>query len=598
MKQILLILISLLTFFACTSVEKVNKETTKVERALDPKKAAKAAFIEGSVLELKGQTTEAIKLYTEAYSLDAQPGIAYALSKNYLKINKLGSALGYSKLAVEADHNNVEYLSLLALIYNASNNPDSSEVVYRAVLAIDTANVSAYFNLAQIYESKRPSESLAMYKKIVELVGPEWTVLVRIVDLNERLGNIEGTISTVEELLNLNPADLSLQKVLIDAYIKTKKYDKAIKMIDEALVSFPNDLNLVEFRGMTLVQKGEMKNASIEYLKLVKEKTIPFENKIRVGLSFLADAEKDSVSLFLAKNIFEEINQDTSDWQVKSYLGEIEIRNDNVKDAIKYFEDAANLAEWNPDVWVRMGGLLFDSRKYDETIKFMEQAVQKFPNNFPINLIYGLALSQKNKHEMARDILKRALNLNPNDVTVLGALGYTLNQLKQDEEALVVLNRALKNDPNNLQVLSIAALIHESNKNYVVSDSLYARAMKLDSTNALILNNLAYSWAEREIKLDEALNMAQKAVEAEPKNSSYLDTIGWIYFKLGNYKKAKENIEAAVEIEKDNATLIDHLGDVYFKLGDKKKALTNWKKAFEKDSTKTEIKLKIEKGEL
>ncbi|MEW6652451.1 MAG: tetratricopeptide repeat protein [Bacteroidota bacterium] len=598
MKQILLIIITLLTIAACSSDLKVIKESSQVEKPPDYVKAAKEAFIEGSIFELKGETTEAIKLFTQAYSLDAQPGIAYTLAKNYLKINKLGSALGYSKLAVEADHKNVQYLNLLALIYDASNNPDSSEVVYRTVLSIDSTNVSAYFNLAQIYESKRPSESIALYNKIVELIGPEWTLLVRIVDLNERLGNIEGTISTVEEMLNLNPADLSLQKVLIDAYIKTKNYDKALKLIDEALVSFPNDLNLVEFRGITLAKKGEMKKASIEYLKLVKEKTIPFENKIRVGLSFLTNAEKDSVNLFLAKNIFEEINQDTSDWQVKSYLGEIEIRNDKVKEAIKYFEEAALLAEWNPDVWVRMGGLLFDSRKYDETIKFMEQAVQKFPNNFPINLIYGLALSQKNNHEKAKDILKRALNLNPNDVTVLGALGYTLNQLKQDEEALVVLNRALKNDPHNLQVLSIAALIHESNKNYVVSDSLYSRAMKVDSTNALILNNLAYSWAERGIKLNEALKMAKKAVDAEPKNSSYLDTIGWIYFKLGDYKKAKENIEAAVEIEKNNATLIDHLGDVYFKLGDKRKAMTNWKKAFELDSSKTEIKLKIEKWEL
>lgn len=598
MNRLLIILFTLLTLAACSSSERAVKETTKVIRPLDPQKAAQAVFIEGSVLEMKGQTTEAIKLYTEAYSLDPQPGIAYTLAKNYFKINKLGSALGYSKLAVEGNHKNVEYLSLLGSVYDASNYPDSSEVVYRAILALDTANVNAYFNLAQIYESKRPSEALALYKKVVELIGPEWSVLVRIVDLNERLGNIEGTISTVEELLGLNPTDLSLQKVLIDAYIKTKKFDKALAMIDEALASFPNDLNLVEFKGITLAQKGDMKKASDEYMKLVKDKSIPFENKIRVGLSFMTSAEMDSANLILAKNIFEEINRDTTDWQVKSYLGEIEIRNNNVNEAIKYFQEATQLAEWNPDVWVRMGGLLFDARKYEETIKFMEQAVQKFPNNFPVNLIYGLALSQQNDHVKAKDILKRALNLNPNDANTLGALGYTLNQLKQDEEALIYLNRALRNDPNNLQVLSVTALIHETNKNYALSDSLYARALKVDSTNVLILNNLAYSWADRGINLNEALSMAKKAVEAEPKNSSYLDTIGWIYFKLGDYKKAKENIEAALATEKENATLIDHLGDVYFKLGEKKKALANWKKAFEIDSSKTEIKLKIEKGEL
>lgn len=598
MKQILLLILPVLALVGCSSEKELIKDRANSISIIDPKKAAKAAFIEGSVLELKGQTTEAIKLFSNAYSLDPQPGIAYTLAKNYFKINKLGSALGFSKLAVEGNHKNVDYLILLGSIYDASNYPDSSEVVYRAILSLDSTNVGAYYSLAQIYESKRPSEALALYKKVVDLIGPEWSVLVRIVDLNERLGNIEGTISTVEELLNLNPTDLSLQKVLIDAYIKTKKYDKALKMVDDALASFPNDLNLVEFKGMTLAQKSEMQKASIEYLKLIKDKTIPFENKIRVGLSFLTSAEKDSANLILAKKIFEEINSDTTDWQVKSYLGEIEIRNNNVKEAIVYFEEATKLAEWNPDVWIRMGGLLFDSRKYDETIMFMDQATQKFPNNFPINLIYGLALSQKNNHEKAIDILKRSLNLNPNDANALGAIGYSLNHLKKEEEALVYLNRALRNEPNNLQVLSIIALIHETNKNYALSDSLYSRALKIDSTNVLILNNLAYSWADRGINLDEALSMAKKAVEAEPKNSSYLDTIGWIYFKLGDYKKAKHNIEAAVDMEKDNSTLLDHLGDVYFKLGDKKKAMSNWKKAFEKDSSKIEIKLKIEKGEL
>src|SRR3989339_108609 len=584
MKKAILILLATLALSACSTEEAVVKDQTKVIRPLDLKKAAQAAFIEGSVFELKGQLTDAIKRYTEAYSLDPQPGISYTLTKNYFKINKLGSALGYSKLSVEGDHRNVEYLLLLGSIYDASHFPDSSDVVYRAVLALDSTNITAYFNLAQISEAKRPSEALALYKKVVDIIGPEWTVLVHIVDLNERLGNIDATISTVE--------------VLIDSYIKTKKFDKAILLIDESLASFPDDLNLVEFKGIALVQKGEMKQALGEYMKLVKDKSIPFENKIRVGLSYLSAAEKDSSNLLLAKSVFEQINKDTTDWQVKSYLGEIAIRRNDEAAAIKYFEEATQLAEWNPDVWVRMGGLLFDSRKYKDVIRFMDQAVQKFPNNFPINLIYGLALSQNNDHEKAKEILKRALNLNPKDVNALGALGYTLNQLQQDEEALIVLNKALQYDPNNLQVLSVTALIHETNKNYSLSDSLYAHALKIDSANVLILNNLAYSWADRGIKLQDALKMAKKAIETEPKNSSYLDTIGWIYYKLGDYKKAKESIEEAVKMELENATLVDHLGDVYFKMGDKKKAMSNWKKAFELDGTKLEIKIKIEKGEL
>jgi len=199
---------------------------------------------------------------------------------------------------------------------------------------------------------------------------------------------------------------------------------------------------------------------------------------------------------------------------------------------------------------------------------------------------------------MAEEYLKRALNIKPDDLTALSALGYTLNQLKEDNKALVILDKALSIDPKNLQVISIIALINETRKNYQVSDSLYQKALKIDTANVLIMNNYAYSLAERKIRLQDALSMSKKAVEMEPKNASYLDTIGWVYFQLEDYKHAKTNIEEAIKYESKNATILDHLGDIYFKMKDNSKAVKLWQEAFELDQTKIEIKQKIEKGEL
>jgi tetratricopeptide (TPR) repeat protein len=594
------IIINLLLFLcSCSSdVVKQNSDQVPTYDEQFKKRLAQEAFIDGTILETKGLYNDAIIKFTEAYKFDPQPGISYTLAKNYLKINKLSVALTYAKKAAEQEPENIEYQFLLASTFNSSHLDDSSAFVYDRIIKLDSTNVSAYFNLAQLYEANRPNEAITLYKKILNLIGPEWSVLVRLIEINERLGNVDETIKTVEELITLNPAELNLQKVLVESYIKVKKYDKALKVLDEASPSYPDDINLIEYKGIALAQKGEIKKASEEYLKLIKRKEVNFENKLRIGVSFLVEAEKDSNNIKYARNIFEEMNHDTSDWQVNAYLGEIAFKQKKDSAAVKYFEKATDLAEWNPQVWVRLGGLLFDSRKYDQSIRFMQKAAEKFPNDFTVNLIYGLSLSQKNDHQKAADILRRALNINPNDVTALGALGYTLNQLKKDDEALEILHRALKLDPDNLQVISVTALIHESKKNYLVSDSLYARALKLDSANVLIQNNYAYSLAERGIRLEEALRLSLEAVKNEPKNSSYLDTLGWIYYKLGDFKKAKENIESAIEMEKDNATLVDHLGDVYFKLGNRKKAVELWKKAFSMDESKSELKLKIDKGEL
>ena len=129
-----------------------------------------------------------------------------------------------------------------------------------------------------------------------------------------------------------------------------------------------------------------------------------------------------------------------------------------------------------------------------------------------------------------------------------------------------------------------------------MSDSLYTHAVELDSTNALILNNYAYSLSERGIKLEEALRMSETAVKAEPKNASYLDTIGWIYYMMGNYKKAKGYIEESLKHDSQSATVIDHLGDVLYKMGDKTKALEKWQKAVELEPDNKKFKEKIDKG--
>ena len=596
--KIQLILIVLAAAGCSSSVVKEEPRLSAINKTELNKKLALEKFINGSALELKGQINEAIAEYLDALKFDSSPGIFYALAKNYYRVNKLSSALGYSQKAINKEPDNTEYLMLQASIYTSSHLEDSAAVVFKRVIKLDSVNANAYFGLAQLYENKKPSEAIAMYKKVIELTGPEWNVLVKIADINERLGNISETISTVEELIRLSPSDLNLQKLLIESYLKTKNHKKALENVDQALISYPDDPVLIDLKGRIYVAQSKWKDASDIYMRLIKNPSINYEAKLRIGTSFLGESEKDSVNLDLAKKIFIEMKRDTLDWQVNAYLGEIELKQKNDNAAIEYFKTAAKISEWNAAIWTRLGGILFDARKYDECISYMKTAVDKFPNDLTINLIYGLSLSALNKHQDAKHALEKTLKINPNDVNALSAIGYTYNQMKNDNEAIIYLNRALIYDPKNLQAISVLALIHESRKDFHISDSLYTNALKIDSTNALLLNNFAYSLAERNVRLNEALMMAQKAIKQEAQNSSYLDTIGWIYFRLGDFEKAKLNIQKAVQIETTNATLLDHLGDVYFKLGDKSKAVDYWKKAFNEDSTKTEIKTKIDKGGL
>jgi len=278
------------------------------------------------------------------------------------------------------------------------------------------------------------------------------------------------------------------------------------------------------------------------------------------------------------------------------YLGAIAINEHNDSLAIKNFKQVTKLAKWNNQGWIRLAGIYYDNKKYGEAIKVLNEAIGSFPEDFTMNFILGLSYSQENENMKAKKYLGKAADLNPNNPDALSAYGFILNQTKDDSDAINYLTKALNLKPNDVNILGTLGLIYDGQKKYNLCDSVYESALKIDSTNALVNNNYAYSLSERGIQLERALKMVDISLKAEPKNSSYLDTRGWIYFKMGNLEKAKADIEAALKISNKNPTMLEHLGDIVFKIGQKDYAKELWQKALKMDSTNTELRQKVSKG--
>jgi tetratricopeptide (TPR) repeat protein len=125
-------------------------------------------------------------------------------------------------------------------------------------------------------------------------------------------------------------------------------------------------------------------------------------------------------------------------------------------------------------------------------------------------------------------------------------------------------------------------------------DLLYDQAFKFYPDNILLLNNYAYHLAVRGIRLDEAKEMSKKTIDKEPENASYLDTYGWICFKLKDYKNAEKYLKKAIKFG-SNAVLLEHLGDIYEAQDEIPKALKTWKQALELDPNNKDVIYKIEK---
>lgn len=598
-KYLSLFLLTLL--IGCSSQKELLKETKKTSAKTSMpesqrKHNALNHFINGATFEAEGDFANAILEFQDALRFDTAAGIYYALSKNYYFLNKIPLALQNSEEALNLDSTKSDYYYLLSDIFSSSGQFDSSAAVLEKLIGKDSSQVNAYYKLATIYENSKPLKAVKVYNKLTNIIGNDWNVLAHVAQLQEKLGNINKAAEAYQNMLSLDPGDQDLQNTILDFYYRNKLYQKAIKFADNVLQLTPDNLHAREVKARVYLSQGKWDLASKEFSYILNKKDVSLDSKIKIGAAYFEQSFKDSTLLPVAKEFFESINKDTTDWQVKMYLGAIAIDEHNDSLAIENFKQVTKLAKWNNQGWIRLGGLYYDNKKYGDAIKVLNEAIVSFPEDFTINFILGLSYSQENQTAEAKKYLGKAAELNPENPNALSAYGFILNQTKDDSDAINYLTQALELKPNDVNVLGTLGLIYDNQKKYNLCDSVYEAALKIDSTNALVNNNYAYSLSERGIKLNRALQMVQISLKADSANSSYLDTRAWIYFKLGDFEKAKEDEERALKIDAKNPTMVEHLGDIVFKIGQRDYAKELWQKALKMDSTNTELRKKVNKG--
>ncbi len=173
--------------------------------------------------------------------------------------------------------------------------------------------------------------------------------------------------------------------------------------------------------------------------------------------------------------------------------------------------------------------------------------------------------------------------------------GSALDAAGQGEEALKPLEKAVQLEPDNINAIAGLAAQYDKLKMWDRSDSLYESALKKFPENALLLNNYSYSLSERGVQLRKAQQLVDRALQIEPDNGAYLDTKGWIYYRMGQFQNAYIFIKKALEQREESAEVIEHLGDVLLKLGKPDEARQYWKKALEKAPDNEALKEKIRK---
>ncbi|MDO6478544.1 tetratricopeptide repeat protein [Shimia thalassica] len=252
-------------------------------------------------------------------------------------------------------------------------------------------------------------------------------------------------------------------------------------------------------------------------------------------------------------------------------------------------------------------GLLDQMGRYELATEAYKRVPADHPSFHAAEMGRADALRMAGKNDAAIEVLEQLTRTHGELSSVHSALGDVLRQQKDFEGAVAAYDKAIELD-NTLDralwfVYYARGICHERLDKWDMAEADFRKALELNPEQPQVLNYLGYSMVEKQIKLDEALNMIERAVAARPGSGYIVDSLGWVLFRLGRYDEAVGHMERATELMPIDPVVNDHLGDVYWAVGRNLEAEFQWKRAlsFVSDDTAEEanpdrIRRKLEVG--
>ncbi|MCB5198854.1 tetratricopeptide repeat protein [Loktanella sp. TSTF-M6] len=254
---------------------------------------------------------------------------------------------------------------------------------------------------------------------------------------------------------------------------------------------------------------------------------------------------------------------------------------------LQYARMAQFMAPDNVDAAMLTAALLQEMRRYD----LAGEAFATVPTDDPaypsaeLGRIDSLRLSDRD--EAAIEVAQALARAHPDLPFVQSRLGDVLRDNDQLDAAHDAYTRAIdlypQDDPNLWIVYYSRAVVSFDSDDWPAAEADFRAALELEPNRPEVLNYLGYSLVERGEKLDEALDMIERAVEGRPDSGAIIDSLGWVYFTLGRYEEAVAPLETAAALEATDPIVNDHLGDAYWAVGRKREARFQWQRALSFD---------------
>lgn len=510
----------------------------------------------------------ALDFLTEAYlKVPGSAGINFALADAYLMLGDLINASYYGKNAAELDPTNKWYHLKNAEIYRrAGKNSDTVESLQKALIRHPN-DLEILYMLAGIHADHGDYlKSNNVFNRIEKVRGATVEIYLQKFRNFNALSMRDSALVQLQQMRDLQPDNLNTLHLLSQYYIELNDYDSAMDVLQEALSRNARDTQTLILIADIYINDSNWEGLGPVLTTLIEDPMVPPGQKMELARFLFIRHQSDPNDAELKSQtarVLTSFSENEPDFGFAHLLAaEFFIQQNRLEEALVKIERATEVMPENDDAWRQRMQLLFSNQRHEDVIELSQEVNERIPDDAYIQFFVGVAYMLTDRHDEARKWLENA-TLAPSQRNfrsiVYSTLGDVLTELDTWKEAV----------------------------------SAYENALRLDSANHNAMNNYAYYLSLRMERLDYAKELSLNAISFEPNNAAYLDTVGWVYFKIGDYDNAKKYIQASIDTGDASAEVYEHLGDVYDKLGDSENAILWWNKALELDSDRTYLKERI-----
>ena len=540
---------------------------------------------------------------------------AMALGEFYLLLNRKRDAEAEFQRARQLDPSNGAALLRLADLETASGRHSEAEQTVKTLSGLPEQRYKSLYGVYLFRTGKRDA-GLAEFERLAKSNPDDRKVRGYLVTAYMQMGKLGDADKLLSAALTKNPKDSEalLQKAGLE--LKAGKPERAAEDLHQALRFAPQSAQVHFALAVVYAAQGSATSERAELIETLKLEPSQLQARLALSRNLLTanngnealhvldeapPAQRQTLALVIARhwtllalNKYKELRLSLDRTLAVQRHPELVLQESYLRLRSQDYAGARAAADEvlrrNPEE-ARAAEIIAESyaaqKEMVSAVGRLSELASGHPKSAPLQELLGRWQVRAGKTAEARAAFDAAKAADPKAVTADLALAELDRQENHTDQASERLTRVLTNDPKNVPALLLLAAINEEAREMEAAIARYRTILNIDGSNLYALNNLAYDLAFADP--DEALKYAQRAVEAAPESASIQDTIGWVYYRKGNYQTAAKYLKSAVDKESTPKRQF-HLALSYLKAGEQNLGRQMLQSALQHDPnlTKTE----------